>query len=70
MTRFEKNKLIIEVDCSFIEPEEELISLHNDFLLLLRSQHKDYFLSNKNATEHILGFFAEMIVSPEYIKRS
>ncbi|MCI7705732.1 MAG: hypothetical protein SPF43_07305 [Bacteroidales bacterium] len=69
MIRFEKKKLIIEVDCGILDPEEELVSLYNDFILLLKSQHDDYFLANKNATEHILEFLAEMIVSPEQIKR-
>ncbi len=68
MVRFEKNKLIIEIDCSLTKPEEELISIYQDLLLVLRSQHVDYLSSNKYAMDHMLDFLTEMLISSEQVK--
>lgn len=68
MVRFEKDKLIIEVDCAHLKPEEELVSLQEDLLVVLRSQDKDFFVTNKYTVDHLLDFLTELLPSSDQFK--
>lgn len=68
MVRFEKDKLIIVLDCSNIDPREELVSIYQDFLAIVAAQDKDYTLCNKYAMDHMLRFLSEIMPQAEQIK--
>lgn len=70
MVRFEKDKLIIEMNCMHIEPESELHSLCSDILFILRSQNEDFYTGNKAISDHLLDFVMEIMPAANQIKNT
>lgn len=67
MVRFENKKLIIEIDYSCSDPQEELCLLSNSLIELLRTQSSDFYPSSQEVNNRILDFLAQIMPTSEQI---
>lgn len=59
MVRFEKDKLVIEIETKF--PEDDLRELQRDLLRLMRAADKDMIDNDNDSVAGVCGFLEELL---------